>query len=189
MLAHESRKTSRAVTYFHCDWLRFSTKLLVFYHDCHIRIQQLQLVASGVRGDNLKALWQQITTEISLQKNKALLMAYHMRDKSVDGLLLPPAEDDGESASSKSQELRERVLEYASQREREGEVPPCRQVRDITIVRKEREPLGMTVTVSSVLSLDIGLVLLVFAWLVLCTRPNTAQTCPISSDIGQLPIQ
>lgn len=74
------------------------------------------MVASGVRGDKLKALWQQITTEISLQKNKALLMAYHMRDKAVDGLLQPPAEEDSESASLNPQELRERVLEYASER-------------------------------------------------------------------------
>ena len=39
------------------------------------------------------------------------------------------------------------------------------------------------------ISLDIGLILLVYIWLVLRTRPNTAQTCPISSDIGRLPIQ
>ena len=107
------------------------------------------MVASGVRGDKLKALWQQITTEISLQKNKALLMAYRTRDKAVDSLLLPQAEDDSEAESSKTQELRERVLEYASQRGREGVVPQCRQVREITIVRKEKEPLGMAVTVST----------------------------------------
>ena len=121
--------------------------ILMFCISCH-RIQQLQLVASGVRGNDLKALWQQITTEISLQKNKALLMAYHMRDKAVDRLLRPPAEDDSRSGP-RSQELRERVLEYAAQRETGREVPESRQVREVTIVRNEREPLGMSVTVSS----------------------------------------
>ena len=75
-------------------------------------------------------------------------MAYHMRDKAVDGLLQPPAEEDSESASLNPQELRERVLEYASERGREQ----CRQVREVTIVRKEKEPLGMAVTVSTVIS-------------------------------------
>ena len=104
------------------------------------RIQQLQLVVSGVRGPELEKLWRQITTEISLQKNKSLLLAYHTRDKTVTDRLLQSHQD--------HLKLRQKVLEYSHLKDESAKVIQRRAVRVATVEKKESESLGMSITVS-----------------------------------------
>ena len=109
--------------------------------DIHIRMQQLHLLVKGIRGPSLKKLWQEINTEISLQRNKSLLAAYHSRDKAVDCLF--KIVDD--NVPSESQDLHQKVMECST---RDQEVPKGRQVREVTIAKGENRALGMSVTVS-----------------------------------------
>ena len=102
------------------------------------RVQQLQLLVKGVSGEELKQLWHQLYTEISLQKNKRLLLAYRARDRKLDELvaLSTPCGD---------KQLRQKVLEFASQRNLG--VPEGRHIRKVLILKKETESLGMSITV------------------------------------------
>ena len=102
------------------------------------RVQQLQLLVKGVSGEELKQLWHQLYTEISLQKNKRLLLAYRARDRRLDELvaLSTPCGD---------KQLRQKVLEFAAQRNLG--VPEGRHIRKVLILKKETESLGMSITV------------------------------------------
>lgn len=101
----------------------------------------MQLLSSGVVGAELQKLWKQINTEISLQKNKALLVAYGSRDKATDSVLQARVEE--EETRKRVQELREKVQEFASWREVKGG-----QGREVVLTKREQEPLGMSITVS-----------------------------------------
>ena len=47
------------------------------------RIQQLQLLLSGLRGPELQKLWTQIMAEIAVHRQRAILRAYCSRPKSL----------------------------------------------------------------------------------------------------------
>lgn len=111
-------------------------------------MQQLQLLVKGIRGPSLKKLWEEINTEISLQRNKSLLAAYHSRDKVVDRIF--DVIDD--NLPSESQELHQKVMECSTH---DQEIPKGRQVREVTIAKGENCALGMSVTVSRLHSVAI----------------------------------
>ena len=61
-----------------CVWLgRIRAKC------CSHRVQQLQLLLNGVRGAELQKMWTQIMAEITVYRQKAVLMAYCSRPKSI----------------------------------------------------------------------------------------------------------